>query len=510
MARRRETAMAGDRTRQEEQDTRGEQFPREQGTLEERLRFLSLLVENSLDLILVADPDGVALYVNPRVEQVLGYARDEFLGMRVPDLLHPDDYDAIMAELASAASNPGIASGYAQGRYRHKDGSWVWIEGIAISLLDDPVVGGIICCGRDITERKRLENELRQYQILVENSLDMMAIINPDNTWRYVSPAFERVLGYRPEELVGSVSADLLHPDDREHVERAGEIEEVTRTRGPAPPIEYRYRHKDGSYRYLAVVLNNQLHDPSINGVIGSGRDITERKEAEAEIRHLNETLEQRVEERTAQLEAMVSKLEYQGRMLRESEEMFRTTFELAEVGMAHVSPDGRFLRVNRKLCEIVGYERDELLRLSFRNITHSDDLAKDLAHLQRMLEGEIDAYSAEKRYVKKDYSQVWVSLSTSLVRNASGEPGYFISVIEDISERKRAERLLRSLTPREAEVLRLLALGRTNREIAGEMLFSVGTVKNHVQHIIAKLGVSDRTQAAALAAELGLIRAEE
>ena len=363
-----------------------EQFPREKGSLEERLRFLSLLVENSLDLILVADPDGVALYVNPRVEQVLGYARDEFLGMRVPDLIHPDDYDAIMAELASAASNPGIASGYAQGRYCHKDGSWVWIEGIAISLLDDPVVGGIICCGRDITERK----------------------------------------------------------------------------------------------------------------------------EAEAEIRHLNETLEQRVEERTAQLEAMVSKLEYQGRMLRESEEMFRTTFELAEVGMAHVSPDGRFLRVNRKLCEIVGYERDELLRLSFRNITHSDDLAKDLAHLQRMLEGEIDAYSAEKRYVKKDYSQVWVSLSTSLVRNASGEPGYFISVIEDISERKRAERLLRSLTPREAEVLRLLALGRTNREIAGEMLFSVGTVKNHVQHIIAKLGVSDRTQAAALAAELRLIRAEE
>jgi PAS domain S-box-containing protein len=160
---------------------------------------------------------------------------------------------------------------------------------------------------------------------------------------------------------------------------------------------------------------------------------------------------------------------------------------------------------VNGKLCEIVGYERGELLGLAFRHITHSDDLV----HFRRMLEGEIDAYSTEKRSVKKDYSQVWVSLSASLVRDSMGEPGYFISVIEDITERKRAEHLLRSLTPREAEVLRLLALGRTNREIARGMVFSVSTVKNHVQHIITELGVSDRTQAAALAAELGLISAE-
>ena len=91
-------------------------------------------------------------------------------------------------------------------------------------------------------------------------------------------------------------------------------------------------------------------------------------------------------------------------------------------------------------------------------------------------------------------------------MRDPSGEPSYFISIIEDITERKHKELLLDSLTPREIEVLRLLARGYTNREIAESMKFSVGTAKINVQHIINKLGVSDRTQAAVLAVEIGLI----
>jgi PAS domain S-box-containing protein len=125
---------------------------------------------------------------------------------------------------------------------------------------------------------------------------------------------------------------------------------------------------------------------------------------------------------------------------LRESEELSRATFEQAAVGLAHVGIDGRFLRVNDKLCAIVGYPREELLQLSFQDITHADDLATDLDHKRQVLSGEIQTYSMEKRYFRKDHSLVWVNLTVSLVRTAAGEPRHFISVVEDITERKRGE----------------------------------------------------------------------
>lgn len=128
---------------------------------------------------------------------------------------------------------------------------------------------------------------------------------------------------------------------------------------------------------------------------------------------------------------------------LRDSERRFDATFEQAAVGMAQVAPDGRWLRVNRKLCEIVGYSRDELLALTFQDITHPDDLDIDLSLVRQVLAGEIGNYSLEERYLKKDGSVVWINLTVALVRKPDRSPDYFISVIEDIQQRKESERAL-------------------------------------------------------------------
>ena len=130
-------------------------------------------------------------------------------------------------------------------------------------------------------------------------------------------------------------------------------------------------------------------------------------------------------------------------RALKEQEQRFRATFEQAAVGIAHVAPDGRFLRVNQRLCDIVGYAREELLAHSFQDITHPDDLDRDLDHLRRLAAEEIPSYSIEKRYLRKDGAIVWINLTVALVRKDSGEPEYFISVIEDISARKRSEQAM-------------------------------------------------------------------
>lgn len=129
---------------------------------------------------------------------------------------------------------------------------------------------------------------------------------------------------------------------------------------------------------------------------------------------------------------------------LGETEERFRATFEQAAVGIAHVAPDGRWLRMNRRLCDIVGYSAEELLTRTFQDLTHPDDLDIDLDHQRRLLAGDIEMYTMEKRYFRKDGSVVWITLTVSLVRDAAGGPKYLIKVVEDISRRREAETALR------------------------------------------------------------------
>ncbi|WP_207461631.1 sensor histidine kinase [Azospirillum sp. SYSU D00513] len=131
---------------------------------------------------------------------------------------------------------------------------------------------------------------------------------------------------------------------------------------------------------------------------------------------------------------------------LRSSEMRFDATFEQAAVGIALVAPDGRWLRVNERLCAITGYGRAELLGGRFQSITHPDDLETDEAQVAALLRGEIQTYSLEKRYLRKDGGTVWVNLTVALVRRADGSPQYFISLIEDIAARKTAEFEVRRL----------------------------------------------------------------
>ena len=149
---------------------------------------------------------------------------------------------------------------------------------------------------------------------------------------------------------------------------------------------------------------------------------------------------------------------------LRDGEERFRVTFDQAAVGIAHVSLDGRWLRVNRQLSEILGRPPEDLLHKTFQDITHPDDLDTDLEHVRELLAGERTSYTMEKRYVRRDGSLVWANLSGSLVRDAAGAPRYFIAVVEDISERKQAEARIRTLN---AELqARSQALEDANREL--------------------------------------------
>lgn len=132
---------------------------------------------------------------------------------------------------------------------------------------------------------------------------------------------------------------------------------------------------------------------------------------------------------------------------LRESEQAFRLTFNQAAVGIARVGTDGAWLEVNQKLCDIVGYDEAELLKLTFQDITHPDDLNADLGYVQQMLAGQIESYAMEKRYFHKSGKTLWINLTVGLARNRDGSPKYFISVVEDIDVRKQSEARLIKLS---------------------------------------------------------------
>jgi PAS domain S-box-containing protein len=166
---------------------------------------------------------------------------------------------------------------------------------------------------------------------------------------------------------------------------------------------------------------------------------------------------------------------------LRDVDQEFRATFAQAAVGIAHVRQDGRWLRVNQRLCDIVGYTQAELLQKTFQDITHPDDLETDLIFVRRLLADEIQNYTMQKRYLHKHGSIVWVDLTVSLVRDTKGDPKCFISVVEDISERKYAEEALRESEER----FRLLVDGVQDYAIcmldAGGHVVSWNTGAEHI-----------------------------
>jgi PAS domain S-box-containing protein len=256
----------------------------------------------------------------------------------------------------------------------------------------------------DLRADPPLPDEFRQLGLLIQHSTDMLARHAPDGSYRYVSPACRELLGYEPSELAGRSPYELIHRNDLAAVSgcHAALLDE-SRLRA----IVYRIRRADGEYVWFETT-GHALHDGEgeISEIQTSSRDVTSRVRAEAR--------------------------------LRESEQRFRLAMTNAPIGMALVGLDGSFVEVNERLCEILARPRDELLTLTFQDITHREDLDTDLGYVGQLLTDEIEHYEMEKRYHRPSGEVVWALLSGSLVRDDEHAPLYFIAQVVDITERKR------------------------------------------------------------------------
>lgn len=264
------------------------------------------------------------------------------------------------------------------------------------------------------------ESEL--LRTLVDKIPSMLAYWDSALRCRFANRAYEHWFGVSPEALIGKHISELLGPLyqlNLPYIERAlrGEPQEFERE--IPDPFGGPSRHSLANY--IPDIANGVVH-----GFFVLVSDISAMKRAEL--------------------------------ALRESEERFRLTLDEAPIGMALVAPDGRFVRVNRALCEIVGYTAEELTGLTFQAITHPEDLDADLALAGQLARGEIPRYQLAKRYIRKDGSIVDIMLSGSVLRGRDRAPLYYIAQIEDVTERKHLEDQLRLAEAKSSGILSISA----------------------------------------------------
>ena len=249
---------------------------------EERFR---ALIEHGADAVALVAPDGTLLFASHSIERLLGFTPAELVGHPGFERVHPDDLLRVHAALRDIIANPGTPAGL-ELRWRHKDGSWRYIDGVAVDRLAEPAVGAIVVNFRDVSERRTAEAALRdseeRYRTLVEGVRDIIFALSPEGTISSLNPAFETITGWRREAWVGQPFERLVHPEDLPlALELLGRV-----VRGELRPAsQFRVRTAKSDYRVGEFSATPQLHEGRLVGILGIGRDVTERVQLEQQLR---------------------------------------------------------------------------------------------------------------------------------------------------------------------------------------------------------------------------------
>ena len=292
----------------------------------------------------------------------------------------------------------------------------------------------VIPLEREVTERKKNEQTIahlmKQNEMILGAAGDGIYGLDLEGRTTFANPATTRMISWEAHEIIGKPQHDILHhtrPDGTPYPREECHIYAVLKDGKTRRVDDEVFWRKDGSSFPVEYVSTPIMEDGKTVGAVVAFRDISDRKAAEV--------------------------------ALRESEERFRGYFELGLVGMALTSLEKGWVQVNDKLCEIFGYPREELIKLSWAEITHPDDIEADVAQFNRVLAGEIEGYSMDKRFIRKDGDVIHASISTKCIRRDDGSADHFVAFVQDITERKQSEeKINRSKEELERNVIELNA----------------------------------------------------
>jgi PAS domain S-box-containing protein len=370
-------------------------------------------------IAMLSGSEHVFEFANPAYLDLIG--RPNVIGQRVRDALPELEQQGTVALLDKVYTTGepfvGRQMPFAFQRQPGTPSETRYIDFVYQPVMDDQGrVTGIFAQGFDVTEQVQSQIALRDSEAhltaLFAQAAAGLAECDLSGHFLRVNERYCEIVGRSREELLAGLRMqDITHPDDLPGNVRA--FQQVSRT-GGSFEVEKRYLHPDGRIvwvRNAVTPVYDEAGHPRT--MVAVSLDLTRRRKAEA--------------------------------ALRESEERHRVLFEQAAVGVAHTDLGGRWLMINQRLCEILGYTKDELIGRTFQTITHPDDLKDDLPLVRALDAGEIPSFRREKRYICKDGSVVWVETTVSLVHDQSGAPSYRVAVIQDIQERKKAEEASRT-----------------------------------------------------------------
>jgi diguanylate cyclase (GGDEF)-like protein/PAS domain S-box-containing protein len=283
---------------------------------------------------------------------------------------------------------------------------------LAPTLIHEPLVHGVAALGlvgvllviellgRATSQRQAVEGELRQserrFKALVSNATDIIIVTDRSGAMQYVSPAFERILGRSADPYRDQSMGAFMHRDDLARI--AQEFPPLLVDPSRVLRTALRGQAADGKWRHFEATVTNRLDDPDVRGIVGNLHDITD---------------------------------------LREAHERLRSAFENAPIGMAMSDLEGRIIRANPAMGDIVGRLPEDLVGVSVHDLTHPDDRELSSAEMQRLVSTGSVGYQIEKRYIHCDGHEVWISVSVSCVRDEQGRPLYLIGQVENITERR-------------------------------------------------------------------------
>ncbi|MFO0971945.1 MAG: ABC transporter substrate binding protein [Phycisphaerae bacterium] len=418
---------------------------------DERLR---ALVEHAHDGIALLGAERRLTFCSAAFARVMGRESFELNALDPADLVPPDDAPAYRELIAGAAASSGPH--VLRHRMADRPARERWVETVAVNQLANPLLQAIVLNARDVTQQVRLERRL-------EHERRVLDMIVSDRDLREILHVVVRSIESQIDGMIGSI---LLVDDEGRRLRH-----------GAAPGLPEEYNAAiDGvvigpnvgccgsaAHSGKIVIVRDIETDPRWDAfrplarkhglracwstpILGADGRVLGTFAMYYHEPRTPTNAEQTLIDHARHLTSLAIERTRSARELRASESLFRSVFDMAGVGIAQVAADGRLLRANQKLCDILGYERAELLRRAFPDITYADDLPVSLDYFNRAKRGEFGSYSIEKRYYHCTGRVVWARLSVTRVAATATVPEYFISVVEDISRSKAdAEALQRS-----------------------------------------------------------------